>query len=186
MAEYGAPRSFLPRVGLGARGSARYSTLVRALIVALFVLSGCGDPPDARFATPQTTIATLLGAYGVAELSELEIQQHMRERGQFELRDQATFEQCFVDYRGLESDGLTGFVFGMLAARKDSLHVVIADDSAHVFPDAERRERSVVMTRRNDEWKISLHDSVPPAVRRDLEGLAAQARERQKRTGVAQ
>jgi hypothetical protein len=143
---------------------------LRRLVWLSLLACGCGHEPDPRFASPQATIDTLFAAYGIEGLSQDEIQARLREHGQFELRDQASFRLCFLDYSGPRDEGLAGFVFGMIAAGKDDLVVRAVDDRATVFPDPDRVDRSVVMLRRSDEWKISLRDSVPAAIREALFG----------------
>lgn len=138
-----------------------------AILVLLASLWGCSEErePDARFATPESTLDTLLGVYGVADMSQEEIQQQMRSRGRFELRDEATYEACFDDYDGPQHEGLAGYVFGTVAAGKDQLRINMVQGKAHVFPDPDRRERYVVLVQSDGEWKISLRESVPADVR---------------------
>jgi len=141
-----------------------------ALLLLFAAPLGCSEEPepDARFATPESTLNTLLDVYGVADMSQEEIQQQMRSRGRFELRDEITYRACFSDYEGPQHEGLAGYVFGTVAAGKDQLRVNMVQGKAHVFPDPDRRERFVVLIQEDGEWKISLRDSVPADVRRAL------------------
>lgn len=151
---------------------------MRIALLALLLVACNDHTPDSKYATPEATIETLLRAYGVADMSEEDIQRTMRERGRFELRDEPAFRGCFADYDNLSDEGLAGFVFGLIAARKDNLRVVQTGGRANVFTDPDRRERNVVLLEEDGEWKISLHDSVPADVRRDLEGIAKRAQTR--------
>lgn len=146
----------------------------------LFVLCACGKGADPRFESPEKTIHTLFSAYGIEDMSQDQIQARLRERGQFELRDQALFRLCFLDYSGPRDEGLAGFVFGMIAAGKDDLVVRTVDDRATVFPDPDRVDRSIVMLRREDEWKISLEHSVPAQIREALFGEFERASTRER------
>lgn len=152
---------------------------MKYLCLAL-LLAACGKDADPRFESPESTIHTLFSAYGIEDMSQDQIQARLRERGQFELRDQALFRLCFLDYSGPRDEGLAGFVFGMVAAGKDDLVVRTVDDRATVFPDPDRVDRSVVMLRRNDEWKISLEHSVPAQIREALFGEFERASTRER------
>jgi len=158
--------------------------LARAAVLLLFVTACDEHEVDARFATPEATLQTLLASYGVQHMSQDEIQEHMRARGRFELRDEQTFRACFDDYSSAADEGLAGFVFGTVAAGKDDLRVNHAQGKAHVFPDPDRRERRVVLVEHDGEWKISLRDSVPPAIRRSLREEYQRLSDRVRREGA--
>jgi hypothetical protein len=163
--------------------------MLRAVATIGFVggafIVGCGDEDaDPRFASPEATIRTLMTTYGVEDMSQEEVQQIMMTRGRFELRDEATYRACFDDYAGMHDEGLAGFVFGTIVAGKDQLEITHAQGKAHVYPNPERRDRSVVLVERDGEWKISLRDSVPSDVRRALLEEYRRASDRAKRSGA--
>jgi hypothetical protein len=150
--------------------------------MGLYAVVGCSDPaPDPRFAAPEDVVRTLLAAYGVDGVPEQEIQRRMRERGQFDLRDEVTYRACFADYVGPADEGLAGYVFGALAARKDSLRVVRIGDRAHVFPVADDQSHMIVMTRADGVYRISLRDSVPQRVQAQLRDVHRRARAQAER-----
>lgn len=159
----------------------------RLLLSALSVLllaHGCGeDDADPRFATPEATVGTLLESYGVDRMSQDDIQESMRKRARFELRDEQAYRACFGDWNGPQDEGLAGFVFGTVAAGKDQLEVEREGDRARVYPDPERRDRSVVLVEREGEWKISLRDSVPSSVREALTEEYRRMSDRNRRAG---
>jgi len=158
--------------------------LLAAAAATLGPAAGCDeDDPDPRFATPEATIGTLMAAYGVDRMSQDEIQLRMRSRERFQLRDEVSYRACFDDYEGIHHEGLAGFVFGTIAAGKDDLEIVHAQGKAHVYPDPERRDRSVVLVEREGEWKISLRDSVPSDIRRALLEEYRRAKGRASRAG---
>ena len=159
---------------------------VLSLVIALGL--GCGEEqePDPRFASPEATLDTLLASYGVEQMSQEEIQQHMREQGRFQLRDEQTYRLCFDDYDGPQSEGLAGFVFGTVAAAKDELRINHVQGNVHVFPSSERNDRYVVLVERDGEFKISLRESVPPSIRRTLLGQYERIRSRNQRAGAAE
>lgn len=142
----------------------------RALLIAVLVLVGCDEPAgDLRFHTPQATMQTLFDVYGVAELSQQEVQRRMQERGRFHLQDPETYEKCFADWHGPEDEGAAGYVFGVLAVAKGELRITITGDRADVIPQTEGGAANhVVMRHAHGEWKIVLRESVPALVRRRL------------------
>ncbi len=159
----------------------------RAGVCLLLALSAaCGEErePDSRFATPEATLRTLMVTYGIEDMSQEDIQQIMRDRGRFHLRDEQTYRACFDDYEGPHDEGLAGFVFGTVAAGKDQLQVTHVQGKAHVFPDPERRDRSVVLVQRDGEWKISLRESVPSDVRAALLEAYRRVSDRNRRAGA--
>lgn len=160
----------------------RHSLLALAVLLAIVACEEEREP-DPRFATPESTLETLMTAYGVQRMSQEDIQRVMRDRGRFELRDENTFRACFDDYEGVQHEGLAGFVFGTVAAGKDQLEVTHAQGKAHAFPDPERRDRSVVLVQRDGEWKISLRESVPAEIRQALAEEYRRVSERNRRAG---
>lgn len=161
------------------------AVLAAAAAVALS-LGGCEEEPkDARFATPEATIRTLLSTYGVQDMSQEEIQRHMRGRGRFELRDEVTYRMCFVDYAGSEHEGFAGYVFGTIAAGKDQIRIVHVEGRVHAYPDPDRVERYVVLDEGDDGlWRINLGESVPADVKRALLAEYERISNRQKRAGT--
>jgi len=136
---------------------------------------GCGGPaPDPRFATPNKTVETLLGAYGLDGVSQDEIQRRLRARQQFRLEDPAAYRACFIELEGEVSEAYAGFVVGALAAGRDDIRVTIVDDVANVFPTSRVR---VVMKRTDAGWKIDLEQSVPAEIRAQFQDIARRAHE---------
>jgi len=146
-----------------------HSFLASLIVVTPLALSACADAPrEMRFDTPEATLETLLGAFGVEDQTQEEVQRHLRSRGRFDLQDEETYHACFVDFDGPASEALAGYVFGTVAAGKDQLRIVHVGDKVHVYPDPERRERYVVMFNTDTGYRISLRESVPAEVRRAL------------------
>jgi len=163
------------------------SVMVTVLLLAsLWASAGCGsEPRDVRFDTPEATLDTLLGSFGIADMTQEEVQRHMRSRGRFELADEATYHACFIDWDGPHSEALAGYVFGTVAAGKDQLRIARVGDRVHVYPDPERRERYVVMVDEGVGYRISLRDSVPAEVRRALLAEHERIETRVRRAGAA-
>ncbi len=161
-----------------------------AKCVVIVFLLGCGlacdsEERDVRFDTPEDTIHTLLGAFGAADMTQEQVQRHMRSRGRFELQDERTYHACFVDWEGPHSEALAGYVFGTVAAGKDQLRIARVGERVHVYPDPDRRERYVVMEDSDVGYRISLRDSVPPETRRALLAEHERIANRQRRIGAA-
>ncbi len=160
----------------------RRLALPLALTLALSALVGC-DPSaravDARFATPERTIATLFTAYGLEGASQAEVRQRLIEHRRFELRDPESYRASFADLATPADEGLAGFVLGALAAGKDQLETRVDGDRATVSP---RPGFDVVLARATDgRWRIVLAESVPPEVRTRMSALAADYELRQLR-----
>lgn len=153
------------------------------LAIGLCLLnSGCREEPvDVRYNTARATIETLFTAYGVHNLSELQVQERMQVRGRFHLSDPQAYQGCFLDYDGERDEGEAGYVFGRLVAAKDSLVFQASDDRVEVR-SGESAE-PVVLLRRGRKWSISLRDSVPMEVRRRLRGVYQRAKQRALREG---
>jgi hypothetical protein len=99
----------------------------------------------------------------------------MREQLRQGCADAATYRACFVDYDEPADEGLAGFVLGTLSERTESMRVNVVRDRAHVFPDpGARGDRSVVLVKTDAGWKVSLAESVPQAVQREMQRLRAQ------------
>lgn len=159
--------------------------LAHLLVVTPLVLSACQDAPrDARFDTPEDTVATLLGSFGVDEQTQEEVQRHLRNRGRFDLQDEATYHACFLDFGGPASEGLAGYVFGVVAAGKDQLRFARVGEEVHVFPDPDSRELRVVMVDGEAGYRISLRQSVPAEVRRALIAEHERIDARNRRAGA--
>jgi hypothetical protein len=156
--------------------------LLAGSAVAVTACEGAVTEVDARFSTPEHTVRTLFGAYGVEDLSQQEIRDRMTTHGRFELRDRESYLACFADLETTADEGLAGFVFGALAAGKDELRTTITNDRATVSP---RENMNVVLLRGEDgRWRISLRESVPDEVRTRLGVVAADA-ERRERRGIS-
>jgi len=147
----------------------RCFAIERVPVLLLLMLAwGCGEAEtvDARFSTPEHTVATLFATHGLADESQASIQARIAERGSFELADQETWALCFTDFDQPGGNGMAGYVLGMLAAARDQLRYELAGDTAYVFPRAGLR---VVMHRGEDRaYRIVLRESVPEQVRRGL------------------
>lgn len=156
--------------------------------LALFVLVnsmlvlGCGDV-DPAHATPEATIASLFGAYGVEEMPEAAAVDRLRSGGRFELRDPTAHAACFADYAGVEDEGAAGYVFGQLVVRKDHLRYERDGETARVYPSERRGEGAPVVTLRRADgaYRIVLDESVPPEVRERLRALYERSRARELR-----
>ena len=154
-----------------------------ALVLGCSLLaSACSEePPDLRYQTARSTIETLFSAYGIQGLNEAQVQERMQVRGRFHLADPSAYEGCFLDYDGERDEGEAGYVFGRLAAAKDSL--VYAADDERVEVRSGQSEDPVILLRRGRSWRISLEDSVPLEVRRRLRGVYQRAKQRSLREG---
>jgi hypothetical protein len=152
---------------------------MRAWALVFIVLLGCGDVQtvDARFSTPEHTVQTLLGAYGLRELTQDQVRTQLAERGTFELQDRASYQACFADFNRPGGEGLAGYVLGMIAAAKDDLRYESVGDIAYVFP---REGIRIVMRREDGAYRIVLEDSVPEEVRTTLIGVERRANERDR------
>jgi hypothetical protein len=153
--------------------------------VVLLMLTGCEEEPgDLRYRTALATVNTLFEAYGVQNLTEDEVQERMQVRGRFHLSDPAGFRGCFVDYQGDQDESLAGYVFGRLAAAKDSLRFEPGEERVLVRTgEREGRQDPVVLLPREGEWKISLRESVPASVRTQLHGIFMRTKQRALREG---
>jgi hypothetical protein len=150
-----------------------------ALVTCLFA-SACAEP-DPRFATPEQTVETLFTAYGVADLPEREVQRRLLMRERFELVSREAMLDAFADYRVEEQEGLTGFVFGRLVARKASLVYACEMKRCEVRPEHEEDAPPVVLRENGGEWKIILAESVPREVQQQLVALHRRADELRRR-----
>ena len=164
--------------------------LAPLLVPALALLGpvGCQEaaPADARFASPDATVRTLFRAYGVEQMEGEEVRGLLRARASFRLRDRDLYVSCFSDWSQDEDEGLAGFVFGRLVAAKD--HLRFEGDSSgelgsrvRVIPiRAGEAGDPIVLIRRGEGWKLSLHESVPSDVRRQLYRIHREARRRER------
>lgn len=156
-------------------------------VALLLGAAGCGseEPTDTRFLTPQATIDTLFDTFGIKDLSQDEVRRIMAERKHFHLNDPDTYRECFADYRGPQDEGLAGFVFGAMAAAKDDLRITMDEDTARIFPTSdETAGRMVVMHLQEGGWKISLRESVPNEIRRQLYSVYQRAQAQALREGA--
>lgn len=139
------------------------------MVIVLMVASACGGDAqevDARFSTPERTVATLFQAYGIEQMSQAETVRRLGEHGAFSLRDRAAFEACFLDLERPGGEGMGGYVFGLLAAGREDLRYETVEDHGYVIP---REGIRIVMDRDgNGAYRINLRASVPENVRRGL------------------
>lgn len=145
----------------------------RGVLLGLLTLASCGElsSADARFATPERTVATLLTAHGVGDLGRAELQARFAVEGRLRVVDRAAFEACFVDLDQPGGRGLADYVVGMIAAARDELRYEVVEQLAYVVPRAGPR---IVLERgRDGAFRIVLARSVPEEVRRELLTLEA-------------
>ena len=140
-----------------------------ASLIGLLLVACGGDDvttTDARFSTPEHTVETLLGTYGLNDMPQAQIQELIVQRGAFELQDRATWRRCFADIEQPGGEGMAGYVLGLLAAGRDDLRFEMAEDRAYAFP---REGVRIVMIHGDDgAYRISLRESVPEDVARGL------------------
>jgi hypothetical protein len=149
-------------------------------LLACLALVACAEP-DPRFASPEQTVETLFTAYGVAELPEREVQRRLLMRERFELVSRQAMLDSFADYRVEEQEGLTGFVFGRLVARKASLVYACERKRCEVRPEQEEDAPPVVLREDGGEWKIVLAESVPREIQEQLFALHRRTDELRRR-----
>lgn len=152
--------------------------LALAPVVVGVLASACDDAQqtDSRFATPERTVETLLGAYGIADTPQETVRARLAEHGGLELVDTATWRACFVDLDQPGGEGMAGYVLGMLAAARDELRYETIGERGFVIP---REGIRVVMLRGDDgAYRILLAESVPDEVRRGLLTIEDNARHR--------
>ena len=167
--------------------SPNVDVVVVILAMTATLLSGCSTTSDKRFATPASTINTLFGAYGIADMSEGEVRARLQARQRFDLRDPQTHRDCFADWQGEQDQGLAGYVFGKLAAAKDHLRIEIDGTTAKITPDIEgASQEATVLSQTEGAWKIVLRESVPENVRQQLYQIYRRARLRERKAGSEQ
>lgn len=162
--------------------------MLRAPLLALVIpvaLAACEAPEgvDARWSTPEHTIATLLASYGLEDATQEEIRARMAGYERFEMRDRALFERSFADLEpGPVGEGLAGWAFGAIAAGRDELRVEIVGERATITP----REGIRIVMARDDAgaWRIVLRESVPAEVRRALGAVASRHDRRARSQGL--
>lgn len=141
-----------------------------ALVLGAVALAACAPRTDPHLATPESTLRTLLDAYGLGEVPQAEVRRRMAAGDRFELIDDVGWRRCFDDLRTPQDEGLAGFVLGAVAAHKDALRLELGDDRAVVRPVEEGLGREIVLRRRPSGWRIVLRESVPRDVRLALYG----------------
>ncbi len=143
------------------------------ILLALAVLTACGETSttDQRFATPERTVDTLLTAHGAGDTSADAIEARMASGEGLPIVDPEAYAGCFTDLGEPGGQALAEYVFGMIAASRDSLrYEAIARRGYVVLRSGDR----VVMERGADgAYRIALRESVPDDVRRRIQGLAA-------------
>lgn len=146
---------------------------------------GATRTTDARFSTPEHTVRTLMGSYGLADATQEQIRERMAGHDRFEIQSRSTFRECFEDMgptsgtAGAASEGAAGFVFGALAAGRDELEIALHGDRATIVP---RQGVEIVMHRGQDgAYRIVLAESVPAEVRARMASLAQHADDRLRR-----
>ena len=142
--------------------------------LTLLTLSACHRREDPRFATARSTIDTLMSAYGVEGLTELEIQERLSTQQKFALKERNAMVSCFMDYAGAHDEGAAGFVFGRLAPKKDSLKIETEGKRARVFIEGQSTATATLLRERAG-WRFSLSESVPKEVRARLREIYRRA-----------
>jgi hypothetical protein len=130
------------------------------LVLALLLL-GCGSgEPDARIATPQATVETLL------EATHLWGAERPDDVGNEPIADIAAVAVCFWDYDrdDPESRAMGDFVAGMLAAGQRGLSYDVREHWTVVTTGS----RPVHMLHTRQGWQIVLRETVPEELRRGL------------------
>ena len=137
-----------------------------AVLCALVALAACDDVHhvDARYATPERTLGTLLDAYGLRGRSLAEIQT-LRRTGRVHVRDEAAVRGCFEHYDGAEDEALAGFVVGVVAEADGSLRTTMTPGVARV---AVGDRATLVLHDHDGAWRIDLPASVPGRVREGI------------------
>lgn len=153
-----------------ARASAGPYPALAAAVVAAAVVAACAPRTDVRLATPESTLRTLLDAYGLGDVPQAEVRRRLAAGKRFELADPERWRRCFDDLRTPQDEGLAGYVLGALATHKDALRVELREDRAVVRPVDPGAAREIVLRRRVDGWRIVLRESVPRDVRLALYG----------------
>jgi hypothetical protein len=150
--------------------------------LALLALA-CGSEglttADPRFSTPEHTISTLLGTYGMAHASQSELDSWLENNQRYQLQDAATFRECFADYESTADEGLAGFVVGAIVRGRSDARVTIIRDIAHISTS----DRRLVMHKLPSGWKISLRESVPRDIQEQLREITRRAYEQNQRHG---
>ena len=142
------------------------------LSIAVMIL-GCDPQPDPRFATPQDTVTTMFVVYGVDAMTEQQVQKHMKAKQKFQLQDRKQYLECFSDFKNPSDEGMAGYVFGRLAAAKDSLRYKTTAGRTTVRTS---QGQQIVLTKSaNHEWKIKLRDSVPLNTQKQLHAVYKRA-----------
>ena len=150
-------------------------------LLLLVLCLGCQPSMDARFESPQATVDSLFNAYGISGMSESDVIRRLENRQRFTLVDPALHRACFADWRGQHDEGLAGYVFGRLAAAKDHLGVRVDGDRAWVTP-AGKTDEQVVLIKVGRAWRISLKQSIPEKVRKQLYQIYRRAKKHETRS----
>jgi hypothetical protein len=150
-------------------------------VIALAAACGSEDTTtaDPRFSTPEHTIETLLGTYGMRDATQAQLDDWLENNQRYQLQDPTTFRECFSDYEGTADEGLAGFVVGALVRGRSDARVTIIRDTASISTG----DRRVVMHLVEGRWKISLRDSVPQEVQQQLREITRRAYEQNQRHG---
>jgi hypothetical protein len=155
--------------------------IVAALLLSA-LLAACGDATstDARFSTPEHTIATLFASYGLTGKTPDEVRA-MRREGRLRLRDALGYHACFLRFNDYLDEALAGYVMGALAEDATDLRPQIVGDVARISVAG---KTTVVMRKKDGAWRIDLDASVPLETRRKLEDVVRRAQKMTRRHGA--
>ncbi len=155
--------------------------LLTGLALLTAFVFGCDDVEtlDPHYATPERTIETMLGAYGLSDVTADE-GRRLRRAGHLRLRNAEAYHACFDRFDGAGDEALAGYVVGSVVENRDALRTTITNDKARVMAE---RGAPVVLYKRRGGWRISLDESVPQPYRGQLLEVARRARERARIEG---
>ena len=166
------------------------ASLARGLALALLVLAGplttgCDDPVDPAFATPEATLRSLLRSHRLDTVAPDVLRERVARRERFRVADHGLYRSCFESFRDEpETQGLAGFVLGAIARSRGLWGTAIGADGRHATVRAGSHAR--IELERDDEgrWRIDLHRSVPVHVQRQMAELGRRVRERYAHDGL--
>ncbi len=162
------------------RAVSSFHLVVILLAIASFAACGDATATDARFSTPEHTVATLFASYGLTGKTPDEVRA-MRREGRLRLRDALGYHACFVRFDDYLDEALAGYVMGALAEDATDLRPQIVGDVARISIAG---KTTVVMRKKEGAWRIDLDASVPPETRRKLEDVVQRAQKMTRRHGA--
>ncbi len=154
-------------------------------VLSLSLLSwlvGCGGTTsaDARYSTPEHTLATVLASYGLTGLTPDEVRTMRRER-RLRLQDPVAYHACFVRFDSYLDEALAGYIVGALAENPEPVQPQIVGDVARV-PIAGKT--TIVLRKKDGAWRIDLDTSVSSTMRAKLQDVVRRAEKMTRRHGA--